>query len=58
MVATGAGDEAVAYILVDVVEPFTHIEQVTVTPLYARQALGRNSSTKRLAGRRLAGLRE
>lgn len=40
-VATDSGDEAVAYILVDVVEPFAYIEQVTVHPLYARQALGR-----------------
>jgi GNAT superfamily N-acetyltransferase len=40
-VATDSGDEAVAYILVDVVGPFAHIEQVTVHPLYARQALGR-----------------
>lgn len=40
-VATGSGDEAVAYILVEVVEPFAHIEQVTVHPFYARQALGR-----------------
>jgi GNAT superfamily N-acetyltransferase len=40
-VATGPGDEAVAYILVDVVDPFAHIEQVTVHPLYARRGLGR-----------------
>lgn len=40
-VGTDSGDEAVAYILVDVVEPCAHIEQVTVHPLYARQALGR-----------------
>ncbi|MDQ1058581.1 GNAT superfamily N-acetyltransferase [Arthrobacter globiformis] len=40
-VATDSGDEAVAYILVDVVGPFAHIEQVTVHPLYARQAIGR-----------------
>jgi GNAT superfamily N-acetyltransferase len=40
-VATGSGDEVVAYILIDVVEPFAHIEQVTVHPSYARQALGR-----------------
>ena len=40
-VATNSGDEAVAYILVDVVEQFAHIEQVTVHPLFARQGLGR-----------------
>lgn len=40
-VATDSGDKAVAYLLVDVVGPFAHIEQVTVHPLYARQALGR-----------------
>lgn len=40
-VATDSRDEAVAYILVDIVEPFAHIEQVTVHPLYARRAIGR-----------------
>jgi len=40
-VATDSGDEAVAYILIEVVEPFAHIEQVTVHPLHARQGLGR-----------------
>jgi GNAT superfamily N-acetyltransferase len=40
-VATGPGDEAVGYLLVDQVGPFAHIEQVSVHPLYARQALGR-----------------
>jgi len=40
-VATDSGDVSVAYILVDVVERFAHIEQVTVHPLYARQGLGR-----------------
>jgi len=41
-VATDSGDVAVAYKLVDVVERFAHIEQVTVHPLYARQGLGRH----------------
>jgi GNAT superfamily N-acetyltransferase len=40
-VAAGPGDEAVAYILVEVVESFAHIEQVTVHPTCARQDLGR-----------------
>jgi GNAT superfamily N-acetyltransferase len=40
-VATDSDDDAVAYILVDVVEEFAHIEQVTVHPLHARQGLGR-----------------
>ena len=40
-VATDSGDVAAAYILVDVVERFAHIEQVTVHPLFARQDLGR-----------------
>lgn len=40
-VAADSDDEAVAYILIDVVERFAHIEQVTVHPLHARQALGR-----------------
>lgn len=40
-VATGSGDEAVAYVLVDVLEQFAHIEQVSVPPLHARQGQGR-----------------
>lgn len=40
-VATDSGDEAVAYMLVDVVEGFAHIEQVTVHPFHTRQGLGR-----------------
>lgn len=39
-VATDSGDVAVAYILVDLVDRFAHIEQVTVHPLHARQGLG------------------
>lgn len=40
-VFTKSDDEAVAYILVEVVEQSAHIDQVTVHPLHARQALGR-----------------
>lgn len=40
-VAADSGDVAVAYIVVDVVERFAHIEQVTVHPFHARQGLGR-----------------
>lgn len=58
-VETGAGDEAVAYILVDVVEPFAHIEQVTVSPFYARQGLGRkliDEAARWAAARGLKGM--
>ena len=48
-VAADYGDQAVAYILVDVVDAFAHIEQVTVHPLHARQGLGRRLIDK--AGR-------
>lgn len=40
-VAADSGDQAVAYILVEVVEQLAHIEQVSVHPRYARQGLGR-----------------
>ena len=40
-VATGSGDEVVAYLLVNEVGPYAHIEQVSVHPLHARKALGR-----------------
>lgn len=43
-VATDPDGDAVDYMLVDVVVPYAHIEQVTVHPHYARQALGRRLS--------------
>ena len=40
-VATDSTDEPIAYILLDVVDQFAHIEQVTVHPRYARRGIGR-----------------
>ena len=40
-VATDSADEPVAYLLLDVVDRFAHIEQVTVHPRYARRGIGR-----------------
>ena len=40
-VATDSADHPIAYILLDVVDRFAHIEQVTVHPRYARRGIGR-----------------
>ena len=40
-VATDAADDPIAYLLLDVVGRFAHIEQVTVHPRYARRGVGR-----------------
>lgn len=40
-VATDAADDPIAYLLLDVVGRFAHIEQVTVHPRYARRGIGR-----------------
>ena len=40
-VATDSTDGPIAYILLDVVDQFAHIEQVTVHPRYARRGIGR-----------------
>ena len=40
-VATDSSDDPIAYILLDVVDRFAHIEQVTVHPRYARRGIGR-----------------
>ena len=39
-VATDSADDPIAYILLDVVDRFAHIEQVTVHPQYARRGIG------------------
>ncbi len=39
-VATDSEDDPIAYLLLDVVERFAHIEQVTVHPQYARRGIG------------------
>ena len=39
-VATDSADEPIAYILLDVVDRFAHIEQVTVHPQHARRGIG------------------
>ena len=40
-VATDSADHPIAYLLLDVVDRFAHIEQVTVHPRYARRGIGR-----------------
>ena len=40
-VATDAADDPIAYLPLDVVGRFAHIEQVTVHPRYARRGVGR-----------------
>ena len=40
-VATDSADHPIAYLLLDVVERFAHVEQVTVHPRYARRGIGR-----------------
>ena len=39
-VSTDSADEPIAYILLDVVDRFAHIEQVTVHPQHARRGIG------------------
>ncbi|TAP40520.1 GNAT family N-acetyltransferase [Arthrobacter sp. S39] len=41
-VATDAADNPIAYILVDVIDEWAHIEQVTVHPVHSRKGLGRS----------------
>jgi GNAT superfamily N-acetyltransferase len=58
-VATDSADDAIAYILVDVLGTAAHIEQVTVHPLHARQGLGRqliDHATGWAAARRLTAM--
>ncbi|MDZ4092587.1 MAG: GNAT family N-acetyltransferase [Arthrobacter sp.] len=40
-VAADSADDPIAYILLDVVDRFAHIEQVTVHPRHARRGIGR-----------------
>lgn len=40
-VGTDSEDDPIAYILLDVVDRFAHIEQVSVHPRYARRGIGR-----------------
>ena len=56
-VASDAGDEPVAYLLVDVVNSFAHIAQVSVHPLESRKALGRQLIDTAASWARARGLK-